>query len=76
MTKSLKVKPIEKNIEEILGKRGIVAQHLEHYEERKEQIQMAMEVERAINEGEHLIVEAGTGVGKSLAYLIPFIYWA
>lgn len=76
MTKSLKVKPIEKNIEEILGKRGIVAQHLEHYEERKEQIQMAMEVERAIDEGEHLIVEAGTGVGKSLAYLIPFIYWA
>jgi len=76
MAKSLKVKAFEKGIEEILGKRGIVAQHLEHYEERKEQIQMAMEVERAIDEGEHLIVEAGTGVGKSLAYLIPFICWA
>jgi len=75
MTKALKAKLPEKSVEEVFGKRGIVAQHLEHYEERKEQIQMAMKVERAIDEREHLIVEAGTGIGKSLAYLVPFIYW-
>jgi len=75
MTKTLKVKSVEKNIEEILAKGGIIAQKLQHYEERKEQIWMAMEIERAIYQGEHLIVEAGTGIGKSLAYLIPFIYW-
>ncbi|MEA3485400.1 MAG: ATP-dependent DNA helicase [Candidatus Aerophobetes bacterium] len=74
-TKTLKVKPVEKKLEEILGKGGIIAQKLKHYEKRKEQIQMAMEIERAIRQGEHLIVEAGTGIGKSLAYLVPFVYW-
>jgi ATP-dependent DNA helicase DinG len=42
-----------------------------NYEFRLEQQQMAAEVARAIESGGHLVVEAGTGVGKSLAYLIP-----
>ena len=37
---------------------------------------MAQAVEKALDTGTHLIVEAGTGVGKSLAYLIPLILWA
>lgn len=41
------------------------------YEVRNEQIQMAESISRSFNSGEHLVVEAGTGVGKSLAYLIP-----
>ena len=41
------------------------------FEEREEQIAMARAVADAINEGKRLIVEAGTGVGKSLAYLLP-----
>jgi len=74
--KTLNVKPVERKLGEILGSRGIIARRLKHYEERKEQIQMATEIERAIRQGKHLIIEAGTGIGKSLAYLIPFIYWA
>lgn len=42
-----------------------------NYEHRAEQQQMAGEVARALENGGHLVVEAGTGVGKSLAYLIP-----
>jgi ATP-dependent DNA helicase DinG len=41
------------------------------YEERQEQIDMAKAVKQAVDGGENLIVEAGTGVGKTLAYLIP-----
>src|SRR5690606_30110324 len=41
------------------------------FERRKEQEQMAAAVSEALNEGHHLVVEAGTGTGKSLAYLAP-----
>lgn len=63
-------------IEDILGENGPIARELNSYEERIQQIEMTKAVEEAIQEEEHLIVEAGTGIGKSLAYLIPFIYWA
>lgn len=63
-------------IEDILGENGPIARQLNSYEERIQQIEMTKAVEEAIQEEEHLIVEAGTGIGKSLAYLIPFIYWA
>ena len=46
------------------------------YEERPGQIDMSGAIVRAFNEREHLMIEAGTGVGKSLAYLIPSILWA
>src|SRR5512142_3418639 len=41
------------------------------YERRPEQLALAEAVERALESGEHLLAEAGTGTGKSLAYLIP-----
>jgi ATP-dependent DNA helicase DinG len=41
------------------------------YEPRAEQAALAVAVERALATGEHLVAEAGTGVGKSLAYLVP-----
>ena len=44
---------------------------LEPYEERDEQMEMARAVAEALATGDHLVVEAGTGVGKSLAYLVP-----
>ncbi len=59
---------------EVLGPGGIIAQTLPGYEAREPQIQMAELVAEAIQSREHAIVEAGTGVGKSLAYLIPAIY--
>jgi len=57
----------------ILGDDGRIAARLQSYESRPEQIQMAEAVERAIAQRQHLIVEAGTGVGKSFAYLVPSI---
>jgi DNA polymerase-3 subunit epsilon/ATP-dependent DNA helicase DinG len=46
------------------------------FEERTEQVQMAVRVAETINNGGRLIVEAGTGVGKSMAYLLPAILYA
>ncbi|MBS3734863.1 MAG: helicase [Phycisphaerae bacterium] len=63
-------------IEEILGPGGRVARHLDGYEQRDEQLEMAHAVAAAFGDGEHLIVEAGTGVGKSFAYLVPAVLQA
>lgn len=57
----------------ILGTDGIVARRLAGYEQRPEQLEMSAAVERAFATSRHLLVEAGTGVGKSFAYLIPAI---
>jgi ATP-dependent DNA helicase DinG len=61
------------NATSVLGSDGRIARRLEAYEERPQQIEMAEAVERAIAESKHLMVEAGTGVGKSFAYLVPAI---
>ncbi|MDI6756855.1 MAG: hypothetical protein QME32_02410, partial [Endomicrobiia bacterium] len=45
--------------------------HFDEYEERHEQLAMAARVEKAFASGRHLLVEAGTGTGKSLAYIVP-----
>lgn len=58
----------------ILSAGGVVSRSLPGYEERAGQIQMAEMVLRAITRGEHALVEAGTGTGKSMAYLVPAIY--
>ena len=64
-------KPI--TLRDIFSPGGLIAQHLDAYEFRHEQLHMAHEVSRAFTASEHLIVEAGTGIGKSFAYLIPAI---
>ncbi|MFQ5474127.1 MAG: ATP-dependent DNA helicase, partial [Dehalococcoidia bacterium] len=61
------------NVVDILGGSGRIACKLPSYELRPQQLEMARAVARAFEEGEHLIVEAGTGVGKSFAYLVPAI---
>jgi len=64
-------------LEQILGPEGAIARRLgTEYEQRPQQLEMAGAVEKALNEGRHLLVEAGTGVGKSFAYLLPVIDWA
>ena len=55
---------------------GTFARLMPGYESRPGQVEMLRAVTRAFNEGRHLVVEAGTGVGKSLAYLIPAAAWA
>lgn len=59
--------------QEILGHGGLIARRLENYEERRQQLEMADAVASAIRTKRHLIVEAGTGVGKSFGYLVPAI---
>src|SRR3954465_13690804 len=64
-------------LESILGPDGAIARRLgEKYEHRPQQLEMAAAVEEAFANQHHLLVEAGTGVGKSFAYLIPAIDWA
>lgn len=55
----------------ILGSGGSLQKALPEFEERPAQLQMAQVVEQAIGTGEHLLAEAGTGTGKTLAYLVP-----
>lgn len=55
---------------------GAFARLMPGYESRKGQVEMARAVADAFNSGKHLLVEAGTGVGKSLAYLVPAASWA
>jgi len=62
-------------VEEIFSASGILSR-ASNFEFRPQQQQMAVAVARALQSGEHLAVEAGTGVGKSLAYLIPAILFA
>ena len=57
----------------ILGPGGLLARASEGYEHRPQQIQMAGLVRRALEERRYAIVEAGTGTGKTLAYLVPAI---
>ncbi len=56
-----------------LSETGPIARRLEGFETRHEQLEMAAAVEAAMEHREHLLVEAGTGVGKSFAYLLPAI---
>ncbi len=46
------------------------------FEHRPQQVQMLQAVSEAFNQGQHLLVEAGTGTGKSVAYLLPAAFWA
>lgn len=47
-----------------------------NFEERPQQMEMALSVWKALINGQHLLVEAGTGIGKSLAYLFPAVLWS
>jgi ATP-dependent DNA helicase DinG len=58
-------------IAEVLAPGGALAPELESYEDRPEQRRVAEAIAEAIADGHHLMVEAGTGTGKSLAYLLP-----
>src|ERR1700757_2464755 len=60
-------------IEQVFAPNGQLARALPGFEARPGQVQMAQLVERGILEGMHTIVEAGTGVGKSMAYLVPAV---
>ncbi|HEX6478653.1 MAG TPA: protein kinase, partial [Ktedonobacteraceae bacterium] len=52
---------------------GVLSRSLPGYEERPAQVEMATLVAHSLREDEHAIIEAGTGTGKSLAYIIPIV---
>src|SRR5450755_976500 len=59
--------------QQFCGKKGLLSQWHPNFEFREGQLQMAEAVESALADKKHLIVEAGTGTGKTLAYLVPAI---
>src|SRR5277367_1225824 len=61
------------SITSVLGPKGTIAKRWPAFESRPEQLRMAEAVAEAIQGRNHLMVEAGTGVGKSFAYLVPAI---
>lgn len=66
---------LEKDVHHIFSEQGVMAT-AKNFEFRPQQQQMATAVARALENRSHLLVEAGTGVGKSLAYLVPSILFA
>jgi len=71
--------PADLDIEELtslIEPGGELSEAIEGYEHRTQQVQMLKAVSEALSESRHLLVEAGTGTGKSMAYLIPSLEWA
>ncbi|MEW5989359.1 MAG: helicase C-terminal domain-containing protein, partial [Chloroflexota bacterium] len=60
----------------LLQPEGNFSRLFPNYEYRPQQVQMVEAVAQALNRGQHLLVEAGTGTGKSVAYLMPAAFWA
>ena len=65
--------PLELSLHNFFAPGGVLSKSHPAYEFRRGQLQMAQAVEQALAEKRHLIVEAGTGTGKTLAYLLPVI---
>lgn len=71
--------PTAQGLDDLLGPEGAVATALGArggYEHRPQQMAMAKLVEEAVSSGRHALIEAGTGVGKSFAYLVPLLAWS
>lgn len=60
----------------ILDRGGLFSKFFPHFEHRQEQVELCETIASALSDGLHVLAEAGTGVGKSLAYLIPAAIWA
>ena len=72
-----RITPIDADrVASMFSEGGELSRALDGFEPRAEQVQMAQAVTEAINDGERIIIEAGTGVGKSLAYLLPAALYA
>ena len=62
---------VSSTIDEILGPHGLLANALPNYEHRPQQLQMAESVAKSLRDRRPLVVEAATGTGKTLAYVVP-----
>lgn len=70
-------RPIDaEEISGVLDSGGKLSRLMEHFEPRDSQVRLASDVSRVLSDGGLLVAEAGTGVGKSFAYLVPSFAWA
>ncbi len=69
-------KHIKINIDEFFGEKGKIHQKIDRFESRKEQYRMSKYIEKSMNDNHKLIIEAGTGTGKTIAYLLPTLLYA
>lgn len=67
----LEAQSARQSLLDVLGTAGTLAEHIPGFTARAEQLHMAEWVLQALESRQHLIVEAGTGVGKTFAYLVP-----
>ena len=75
--KKKKVHPVDTGrLKQILEPGGPVSKTLSGYEERSQQLKMIDTVSLAFNQKKIAVIEAGTGTGKTMAYLLPAIHWA
>jgi len=63
--------PLEQEVREVFAQGGVLSHAADQFREREGQTQMALAVARTIEQGGVLVVEAGTGVGKTFSYLVP-----
>jgi ATP-dependent DNA helicase DinG len=63
-------------VDDCFAPAGLLARHMDGFEERAEQRLMARAVTRGFSERKNIVAEAGTGTGKSAAYLLPAVWWA
>lgn len=68
--------PLPEEVRDAFAPEGIVGRMYDDFEPRAEQLEMAKQVRDAFAAGDNLVVEAGTGVGKSMAYLVPAVLTA
>ncbi|GAC1396477.1 MAG: ATP-dependent DNA helicase [Chloroflexota bacterium] len=73
MTHQPETRTGERSVAYVLGPQGPVGRYLPGYEPRPGQIEMGLLVEQALTTRRHAVIEAGTGVGKSLGYLVPAV---
>jgi ATP-dependent DNA helicase DinG len=63
-------------VDQLFGEQGLLKTHMPGFELRPAQVTMMKQVYDSFVSSRHLMIEAGTGTGKSLAYLIPAVFWA
>ncbi len=76
LDKAIRRELTEQQVEELLAPHGLFASEFPGFEDRPQQAEMLKAVTRAVYQGRKLIVEGGTGIGKSLAYLLPAVIYA
>ncbi len=66
----------EDSVADVFNDGGVLSRGLASYELRPQQVAMSRHVAQSFNSAQHMMIEAGTGTGKSVAYLVPSILWS